>query len=151
MNDPTIDEFRGRYRFLSNFFPAQITYEGFSCPTTEHAFQLAKSSNWHGKDKVAAAATPQEAKQLGRGVLLRRDWEEVKLHVMWEVTLLKYTSHPALLGMLLDTGDAKLVEGNRWGDTFWGVSVFNGKGENHLGRILMAVREHLGKTLWEFK
>jgi len=147
---PPIKQFRGRYRFLSNFFPAEITYNGFVCATNEHAFQLAKAATQQGRDMVAAADSPQEAKRVGRNVFLRNDWESVKLNVMWEITLLKYTTHPALLGMLLDTGDARLIEGNRWGDTFWGVSVFNGKGENHLGRILMRAREHLGKTLWEF-
>ena len=39
------------------------------------------------------------------------------------------------------TGDAELIEGNNWGDTFWGVC--NGVGENHLGKLLMARRAQL--------
>jgi predicted NAD-dependent protein-ADP-ribosyltransferase YbiA (DUF1768 family) len=39
------------------------------------------------------------------------------------------------------TGDRKLVEGNYWHDTFWGVC--NGVGENYLGEILMHVRQEL--------
>lgn len=38
----------------------------------------------------------------------------------------------------------KLTKPNRWGDTFWGVDVRSGRGQNHLGRILMCVREQLG-------
>ena len=36
-----------------------------------------------------------------------------------------------------------LIEGNtwEWSRTFWGVC--NGSGENHLGRLLMKVREEL--------
>jgi predicted NAD-dependent protein-ADP-ribosyltransferase YbiA (DUF1768 family) len=43
--------------------------------------------------------------------------------------------------MLIDTGDQELIEGNWWGDVIWGVC--NGKGENHLGKILMEVRKEL--------
>ena len=39
------------------------------------------------------------------------------------------------------TGDAELVEGNTWNDTYWGVC--NGVGHNHLGKILMQVRQEL--------
>ena len=42
---------------------------------------------------------------------------------------------------LLATGKATLVEGNSWGDTFWGVC--RGKGKNMLGKILMRVRKRL--------
>ena len=46
---------------------------------------------------------------------------------------------PGEQDLLLKTGTAELIEGNWWGDTFWGV--FNGAGQNHLGRLLMEVRE----------
>ena len=37
--------------------------------------------------------------------------------------------------------DAELIEGNTWHDTFWGVDLKTGEGENHLGKILMALRK----------
>ena len=39
------------------------------------------------------------------------------------------------------TRDRVLIEGNDWGDTFWGMT--DGEGENHLGKILMRVRAEL--------
>lgn len=42
----------------------------------------------------------------------------------------------------LATGDAILIEGNTWGDRFWGVC--EGFGQNHLGHVLMRVRVQLG-------
>ncbi|MGM9605038.1 MAG: hypothetical protein ACI3XG_08225 [Faecousia sp.] len=36
-----------------------------------------------------------------------------------------------------------LEEGNTWHDTFWGVDAKTRDGENHLGRILMRVRQDL--------
>ena len=53
---------------------------------------------------------------------------------------MKFTD-PALAAKLLATGEATLVEGNHWGDTFWGVC--DGEGRNQLGEILMTVREEL--------
>lgn len=47
--------------------------------------------------------------------------------------------------MLIATGERELVEGNVWNDTFWGVSLRTGKGQNQLGKILMEVREELKK------
>ncbi len=44
---------------------------------------------------------------------------------------------------LLATGARKLVEGNTWKNVFWGVDLRTGEGENHLGQILMQVREEL--------
>ena len=42
---------------------------------------------------------------------------------------------------LMDTGDAELIEGNNWNDTFWGVC--NNAGENNLGKLLMKIRAAL--------
>jgi predicted NAD-dependent protein-ADP-ribosyltransferase YbiA (DUF1768 family) len=53
----------------------------------------------------------------------------------------KFVCNPRLQRMLLDTSDAELVEGNWWGDRFWGT--FRGAGRNHLGKILMRVRDEL--------
>ena len=78
----------------------------------------------------------------GRKVTLRPDWEEIKLEAMREVVHVKFLA-PDLRRYLLNTGDATLIEGNYWNDTFWGMC--RGIGENHLGRILMAEREAIRK------
>ena len=41
---------------------------------------------------------------------------------------------------LKETGDQHIQEGNRWNDTFWGVSLVSGEGENNLGKIIMKIR-----------
>ena len=53
----------------------------------------------------------------------------------------KFSTNPELAAKLIATGDALLVEGNWWHDTFFGVC--DGKGENHLGLILMRVRKRI--------
>ena len=60
---------------------------------------------------------------------------------MLNVVRAKFDQHPDLAQKLLETGDEELVEGNTWGDRYWGVC--GGKGKNMLGKILMRVREEL--------
>ena len=86
---------------------------------------------------------PGKSKGMGRKVLLRPDWEQVKIGIMEEIVRAKFVQHPELARLLVGTCDKILVEGNRWGDTCWGVDTRTGQGENHLGKILMKVREEL--------
>ncbi len=58
---------------------------------------------------------------------------------MEQVQIAKYQQHPDLAEKLVSTGDAELIYNNECGDTYWGV--FNGKGENNLGKVLMKVRK----------
>lgn len=137
---PPIDDFRGKLRWLSNFGASSIEFAGHKWATVEHAYQAAKTFDPEEQRKIREAKTPGQAKRLGRRVTLRPDWEDVKLSVMYNLTKLKYRI-PELRQKLLDTGHAELIEGNTWGDTFWGVC--NGVGENNLGKILMLVRHEI--------
>ena len=85
--------------------------------------------------------TAAEAKQTGRTLSLRPDWETIKLGVMEQLLRQKFTTHAALQDQLKSTRPHSLVEDNTWGDTFWGVC--KGQGANHLGRLLMSIRDEL--------
>lgn len=135
-----IEEFSGPYRFLSNFFPVQIEYEGQLYRSVEHAYQAAKSLDSEVRAGIASCSSPGTAKKAGQQMSLRNDWEEVKLSVMEELLRLKF-SHEALKSLLLATDGHDLIEGNWWGDRFWGVC--KGSGQNHLGKLLMKIREEL--------
>lgn len=139
-----ISSFRGDYAFLSNFYDAPVTYEGMSFKNSEAAFQAAKCVDPSDRMQFQDM-TPSSAKRLGRRVSLRPDWEHIKLGVMREIVLDKFTRNPDLKAKLLATGDAELIEGNTWRDTFWGVDAATGKGRNNLGRILMSVRTELAQ------
>ena len=122
-----IDKFDGtEYGFLSNFYSSPIQYEGIVYPTVEHMFQALKALDIETRKKIANAATPGQAKRLGRSVALREDWEEVKVDVMRTALQLKF-SDPTLRAKLIATGDAELIEGNTWNDRFWGVCRGSGK------------------------
>lgn len=135
-----IDYFIGEHWFLSNFYPAETIYEARRYPTSEHAYQAAKSLEPHVQRAIALLRTPQEAKRYGRQIALRAGWESMKVDVMREVLRRKF-SDPALAQRLLTTGDEPLVEGNTWNDTFWGVC--RGRGQNWLGKLLMELRDEL--------
>jgi ribA/ribD-fused uncharacterized protein len=134
-----IDSFKGEYEFLSNFYPATVSYEGEVYPSVEHAFQAAKTLNPQMRLKIRLS-NASGAKKLGRQLDLRADWETVKVDVMRELLKAKF-SDPELRAKLKATGEEPLVEGNWWGDTFWGVC--RGQGDNHLGVLLMEIRDSL--------
>lgn len=135
-----IDHFHSGYDFLSNFSPAKIIFEGMGFPTVEHAYQAAKTLNKFERETIRDAVSPGKAKRLGKLHQLREDWECVKVDIMRDLIRQKFSDkHNAAL--LLDTGVCLLVEGNYWGDRFWGVC--DGVGQNWLGRILMEQRKAL--------
>jgi ribA/ribD-fused uncharacterized protein len=115
-------------------------YQGHEYPSTEHAYQACKAATEILRAFVGGSPTPAEAKRRGQKIPVRPQWDTLKLQVMLDITRLKY-QNPVLRNLLLDTGDQELIEGNTWGDTFFGVC--NGVGENHLGKIIMRVRAEI--------
>jgi len=142
-DDPTklIDSFTNEFDFLSNFYGCDIAFEEKKYPSSEHAFQAAKTFDKSERENIRRANTPGIAKKLGRKLSLRKDWESVRDGIMLDILRIKFNSHPDLAQKLLDTGDAKLVEGNWWNDTYWGVC--DGVGKNKLGITLMQVRDEI--------
>jgi len=137
-----INEFRGQYYFLSNFYEDisyQIEYDGLFYNNAEAAFQSVKIIDKNNR-KQFCNLSASDAKKLGRKVQLRQDWEQIKDDVMYNVVKAKFNIK-YLKQMLINTGDAELIEGNSWNDTYWGVC--SGRGQNKLGKILMRVREEL--------
>jgi len=144
----TIDQFDGKFAFLSNFYAAHFDWDGRRWPTVEHAFQAAKCMNDAEKEVIHGAHSPKDAKTLGRKVALRPDWSDIKIDLMDEIIYCKFDQNPDLRERLLATRNATLVEGNRWHDNFWGdcfcPKCIGRLGRNNLGRILMDIREQLG-------
>ena len=136
-----IESFRGQYNFLSNFYPCEVEYDGLTYPSVEHAYQSAKTLDMSQRRRIAAEPTPAAAKAAGESLRYRPDWERVKYQVMLDCVRYKFSHHPELARLLLNTGDAYLEEGNTWHDRIWGV--YQGKGTNWLGEVLMQVRAEL--------
>ena len=150
MNKNIIDSFRGEYAFLSNFYEFSFVYKESHWKTAEHAFQAMKFDCYRSdidyrskrdlRYSIWMAETPKLARKIGnrKTKLFDKDkWEQIKDGVMREILDKKFY-YLILRNKLLDTGDMILIEGNDWGDTYWGVC--NGVGENRLGKILMEIR-----------
>ncbi len=132
-----IESFRGENRFLSNFWYAKTTYGGIEFPTSEHAYQSAKSIDERVRRLFLTYETPGEAKRQGALIECRPDWDLIKVDVMNAILFSKFSDNH-LMEKLLATGDAELIEGNYHKDFFWGVC--EGRGENWLGKLLMKLR-----------
>jgi len=138
-----IDSFKDEYAFLSNFYASPILHDDILYPTNEHFFQAMKTKDVDVRKQIALVNFPSQAKKMGNDkklVKIRSDWEDIKLKVMMKGLKMKFEI-PALRTMLFSTGEAKLIEGNFWKDTYWGVC--NGEGENKLGKLLMKLRSQL--------
>jgi len=133
----TIDRFSGEFRFLSNFSPSWVSFDGVKYRTVEHAYQAAKTVDEQDRHSIKEMYKPASAKQAGRLVRLRSGWEGIKLSIMKQLLKEKFKDEK-LKEKLLSTDDALLIEGNHWGDIYWGVC--NGVGENKLGKLLMEIR-----------
>lgn len=161
------DDFDGPHDFaaLSNFYegePIAIKAWGDTFKTGEHAFAAMKAYDEYGKTvsymQIRDANGPGGAKALGRVCRLRDDWEEVKYDVMMTVLRHKFTLDREEGKVLLQTGDALLIEGTFWGDHVWGVALGENSeplaepGRNWLGTMLMARRAELrAETLFNVK
>lgn len=133
-----INEFKGEYAYLSNFYMCLVEYKGIIYSNNEAAFQAQKTFDEKLKKQFEGLG-PIEARNLGKSIKLRTDWEEIKDQIMYEICTAKFTQNPDLMDALVNTGKRPLEEGNHWGDQYWGT--VNGIGKNKLGKILMRIRE----------
>lgn len=134
---------KDEYGCFSNFSAHRVFLKDKIWKTTEHYFQAQKFAGTEHEEKVRLAHSPKEAAELGRSrkLPLRKDWEEVKDELMLEALRAKFTQHKDLKEILLDTGDAILVEHTK-NDFYW-ADGGDGSGKNMLGILLMQLREEL--------
>lgn len=126
--------FRNEYFFLSNMFPCVISYKGKTYKCVESAFQAQKCEE---RASEFEELNGFNAKELGKKVKLRKDWEKVKVGIMREILIEKFSQNPTLLIYLKEV-NVPIIEDNTWGDTFWGMC--NRKGENNLGKLLEEIK-----------
>ena len=146
-----IDRFDGEHAFLSNFFegPLPVVLKGREFRTAEHAYQACKTADPTEQATIQAAETPGQAKRLGSQASLRPGWDDMKVRVMTSIIQAKFAPTTELAHKLMLTGGQQLVEGNTWGDRFWGCEIEPAGGpgtwvgRNELGRILMEHRTYL--------
>jgi len=160
-----IHTFREENAFLSNMTAVEIVYKDLKFGSTEAAYMWEKcplctieikkgdkAEKYWEIGEIASWAQfcllmpPNLVKRKSREVELRPDWNDVKLKIMYDLLVIKFTQEP-FRSKLLATGDQNIVEGNFWNDKFWGVDIkaTPNEGENWLGRLLMDIRNKLQK------
>ncbi len=125
--------------WFSNMTKVDIEIDGKIYKSTENYYQSQKLENW--KDRLYIAdLDPHISKKEVRNYNIRKDWDDVKIDVMKKALIAKFTK-PYWKTLLLSTDNEPIIEWNNWNDKFWGVSVKDNKGQNHLGNLLMDIRE----------
>jgi len=134
------------YGEFSNFAAFPIEIDGRTWPTSEHYFQAQKFAGTEHEELFRTTPSPMTVAKMGRDRKrpLRADWDEVKDGIMQEAVRAKFRQHPRLAAMLLETGNAEIVEHTE-NDAYWGDGG-DGKGKNRLGQILMQVRAELSRA-----
>lgn len=141
-----ITVFSGSNRFLSNFWPVEVEYEGVKYPSVENAYQAAKTTNLALREPFKTY-TASQAKRHSHRLVVREDWNDIKLDVMRGLLEQKFAKGTELRSWLDNTKGQDLIEGNWWHDNFWGDCSCITRAEcvkpgmNHLGKILMDIRD----------
>lgn len=140
-----VKAFRNEYRFLSNFAPAEVEYNGIIFPSVENAYVAAKTDD---KDIQLSLVdmTAGGAKKFGREqCLIRPNFESEKVQIMQNLLEQKFKNEYYRY-LLYSTEDTELIEGNTWHDNFWGSCTCDScgdKGKNTLGKLLMIIRSQI--------
>ena len=135
-----INSFKGEYDFLSNRFPCRVLWEGLEYHSAETAFQASKCQD-EKERRVYASCSTDKAIAKGKKQIPYPGWEENQLGIMESILRAKFEKNPSLMQKLVDTGDRVLLNGNSKQETFWGIDLYSWIGENHLGKIIMNIRD----------
>lgn len=141
-DEKKITGFVAEYRWLSNYFPCRVEWEGRVYGSAEAVYH---SGKYPTADRdIFTRLDPDPARKFSRAKPYdRAAWEARKMPTMREVVWAKFSQNPELAKKLLTTGDRYLEETNWWGDKVWGV--YRDEGQNLLGKVIMDVRAYLAK------
>ena len=135
-----INQFKGDYDFLSNRFGCRFLWQGLRYGNAEAAFQASKCEDMSDR-KAYVNCSADKAALKGKEQIPYSGWEEARLDIMKSILKAKFEQNPALKKKLADTGSRILINGNNKQETYWGIDLYSWQGENHLGRIIMDIRD----------
>lgn len=153
--------FKDKYRPFSNFW---ILRNGVTIPpiankewhpdltiynSVENAFQAAKTLDYDQRDLIARMP-PNEAKTYAYQLMLRNDWEQIKVGIMINLVKQKFDNSTVLRMLLVNSGDEEIIEGNNWHDNEWGV-CYCGVCQNDRKYVLLESHNKLGKILMNLR
>lgn len=136
----TINNFKGAFDFLSNRYPCRVFWEGMEYRSAEAAFRASKCKD-EKERKVFAGCSTDKAVLKGKDLMPYPGWEDAQINIMESILQAKFEQNPTLMQKLAETGNRILLNGNNKQETFWGIDLYSWAGENHLGRIIMNIRD----------
>ncbi len=141
----SVDFYReeGELGYLANYSDYGFTVDGVYYPTAEHFYQASKFDNPEIIQKILSCKTAREAASVGRDRNNKRidHFNDIKLNKMYQAVYEKFQQNPDIRKKLIETGDEEIREMTDQ-ESYWGVGP-QLDGENHMGEILMRVREEL--------
>lgn len=136
--------FKDEHRWLSNMTECEIIYGDLVFKSTEAFYQAMKTLDVNERIKFQGYDGPT-SKREGRKLVLRDDWPTIKDKVMKFALEQKFSKEP-FKSLLINTGDAEIIEGNYWHDNHFGVcscAKCGNSGLNVLGKMIMDIRANL--------
>jgi ribA/ribD-fused uncharacterized protein len=152
-NQPGED--KGEYRTFSNQAAYPIQIQDVRYPSVEHYYQAMKAKEFGDDEihkKILDTPSGKAVKALGKKVknFHKEVWDAKRLEIMMRGVKAKFVQHPELQKQLIETGDKQIGEADAR-NSFWGIGTSENteksgdpskwKGQNRLGKILMALRD----------
>ena len=135
-----INTFKGEYDFLNNRYGCPFMWQGIKFNNVESAFHASKCTDEEER-KVISKLSANKAAVRGERITPYSGWEDQKLGIMTSILEEKFGQNPILMKRLIDTENCILINGNNKHENYWGIDLYSWNGENHLGKILMTIRE----------
>jgi ribA/ribD-fused uncharacterized protein len=147
--DPKLDTsgklvgfYEREFYVFSNFSSFQIDFKGRRWATSEHIYQASHFFQTVPDlaEEIFNARSAHEAFKIAKANADKapKNWDDIKVEVMYEICKLKLQQNPYVKRKLLQTGDMYMVEDSPE-DAFWGWGGHR-DGRNELGKIWMRLR-----------
>jgi|SRR5690606_19140989 len=131
----------GNVDWMRNDYVSDVSIDGITYPSVEHAFQASKFHDRDVREDIAEAEDVKAARRIGRGRGdIRPDWDNVKTKIMELLIRQKFTQDSELASRLAKTGTSEIIMSGY--DDFWGTGR-DGSGQNYLGQIMSNVRSEV--------
>jgi len=135
-----ISSFKGEYDFLNNRYGCSFVWQGIRYNNVESAFHASKYTD-ESERKILSRMSADKAVKKSMDFTPSAEWEDCKLNTMESIIMAKFAQNPSLKKSLIETDNRILINGNNKHETYWGVDLYSWIGENHIGKILMTIRD----------
>lgn len=135
-----ISSFKGEYDFLNNRYGCSFVWQGIRYNNVESAFHASKYTD-ESERKILSRMSADKAVKKSMDFTPSAEWEDCKLNIMESIIMAKFAQNPSLKKSLIETDNRILINGNNKHETYWGVDLYCWIGENHIGKILMTIRD----------